>query len=162
MKSIYTWVSNLCIFIAPAMLNSLEYNPFHPDNLPNDTEILMHTTAVFCISCGNDLIHLWEAQCCKSCLKIKIREEDSSGWLSKKKFHPQDFKPGTLFRAWWRGNKKSAFIRMVIAAGTEDGNPWLSLMDPVTKSLMCWGSHSIQLSVVPLLRGGHLGIQKIC
>ena len=144
------------------MFNSSEDQDYHPDNLPNDAEILMHTTTMYCISCGEDLMHLWEAQCCKSCLKRKIREEEAAGWFSRKKFYPQEFQPGTLFRVWWRGNKKSAFVRMVIAAGLEDGMPWLSLMDPSSKTLMCWGSHTIQLSVIPLLRGGHLGIQKIC
>jgi len=144
------------------MINSSSENSFHPDNLPNDAEILIHTTAMYCISCGGDLKHLWEAQCCNLCLKSKIKEEEAEGWASKKKFYPQDFQPGSLVRVWWRGNKKSAFIRLVVAAGSEDGNPWLSLIDPGTMALMCWGSHTIQLSIIPLLRGGHLGIQKIC
>lgn len=133
----------------------------HPDNFPNDIDIIAPTTTMTCIHCGEELLNLWEAQCCRDCLKISVKDEERRGWKSKKKFKEYDLKAGDLIRVWWRGNTKTAFMRLILSTGVEDGNPWLVSMDPQSRVISCWGSHTIELSVEPMLRGGHLGIQKV-
>lgn len=133
----------------------------HPDNFPNDIDIISPTTTMSCIHCGEELLNLWEAQCCRVCLRSRIKEEEKAGWKSKKKFKEYNLNAGDLIRVWWRGNIKSAFMRLILSTGEEDGAPWIVSMDPKSGTVSCWGSHTIELSVDPMLRGGHLGIQKV-
>lgn len=141
--------------------DKISKNPLHPDSLPNDVDVIVPTMTAVCFVCGNDLMNLWDAQCCKTCLRVKIKEENETGWRSKKRFEDYAITPGTMLRIWWRGNLRSAFVRIVLAVGHEEGNPWLAVLDPRTSRVSCWGSHTIQLSINPVLRSGQLGIQKI-
>lgn len=133
----------------------------NPKIYPSDVEILTLKTTTQCICCGQELMDIWEAQCCKICLDSQIKAEDSKGWHSLKNIEDYDFKAGELIRVWWRGDIKSAVMRMVLAVGEEDGELWLIVVDPSSNGMFSWGSYMIRTNIVPLLRGGHIGIQKI-
>lgn len=134
---------------------------YPPDNYPNDLAVLSPFTTLSCIHCKTPLVGLWETQCCSKCLKIQIKIEEEAGWISLAQFNLYDFNVGAFYRIWWRGNRASAFTRLVLSISNSDKDPWLILMNPNSNSIVCWGSYSIQLSISPLLRGEQLGMQKI-
>ena len=139
-------------------VNSSDYPP---DHYPNDLAVLSPFTTLICIHCSSPLVGLWETQCCNECLKTQIKIEEEEGWISQKQFNLHDFNVGSLYRVWWRGNRSSAFTRLVLSISKNDKDPWLILMNSHINSIVCWGSYSIQLSISPLVRGEQLGMQKI-
>ena len=40
-------------------LDKISKNPLHPDNLPNDVDVIVPTMTAVCFVCGNDLMNLW-------------------------------------------------------------------------------------------------------
>jgi hypothetical protein len=136
-------------------------NKLHPDYFPNDAAIVVPTMQMSCVVCGDELISLWDVQCCRPCLRQACKDENAKGWSSKKKFEEYDIRPGSLLRVWWRGDTDTVFLRLVIAKGLDGNDPWIIVVDPASGLTSCWSSHSISLSVSPLLKNGQLAIQQI-
>jgi len=132
-----------------------------PSHLPNDAALIIPTMNSTCVRCNQDLYNLWDAQCCRKCLNLKIKEETRDGLSSKSSIEEYDLKPGDLVAIWWRGNLKTMFYRMILATGTEEGRDWYAVIDPATCAVSCWGSHTVQININPCLRGGQLGIQLL-
>lgn len=133
----------------------------HPDHLPNDAALIVPTLTQKCVNCGDDLYNLWDAQCCRQCLKLKVKEEKQIGLESKRCVEDYKLQPGDLIVVWWRGNLSSMFMRMVLATGEDEGRLWLVVLDPITSRVSCWGSHTVQININACLRGGQLGIQRL-
>ena len=134
-----------------------------PDQLPDDTALVVPTLTSTCVVCGIELFNLWDAQCCRRCLKCKIKEETKMGLIvvAKRSIEEYSLQPGSLVALWWRGNLETMFLRMILTVGTKEGNVWFTVLDPITATVSCWGVHIVQMNINTSLRGRQLGIQKL-